>query len=124
MTTRPKQANNKNLEFKNDVFARMQRKGQSYMMIKDTTCKTKRYHIKINLALANVPLWHYGFKPCFLQVFHTCVHKFRGRLFYKLDTLRLTSFQAYHVCSSLIARKMESPELSIILQISITDYKW
>ena len=61
---------------------------------------------------------------CFLQVFHTCVHKFRGRLLYKLDALRLTPFQAYHVCSSLIARKMESPELSIILQISTTYCKW
>ena len=61
---------------------------------------------------------------CFLQVFHTCVHKFRGRLLYKLDALKLTHFQAYHVCSSLIARKMESPELSIILQISTTYCKW
>ena len=43
-----------------------------------------------------------------------------GRLLYKLDALRLTPFQAYHVYSSLIARKMESPELSIILQISTT----
>ena len=47
-----------------------------------------------------------------------------GRLLYKLDTLRLIPFQAYHVCSSLIAKKIESPELSIILQISITDCKW
>ena len=59
-----------------------------------------------------------------LQVFHTCVHKFRGRLLYKWDALRLTHFQAYHVCSSLIARKMESLELSIILQISPTYCKW
>ena len=46
-----------------------------------------------------------------------------GGLLYKLDALRLTPFQAYHVCSSLIARKIESPELSIILQISTTDCK-
>ena len=38
------------------------------MMLKDTTCKTKGYHIKTYLALANVPMWHYGFKPCFLQI--------------------------------------------------------
>ena len=31
-----------------------------------------------------------------LQVFHACMHKFRGRLLYKLDALRLTPFQAYH----------------------------
>ena len=47
-----------------------------------------------------------------------------GGLLYKLDTLRLTPFQAYHVCSSLIARKMEFSELSIILQISTTYCKW
>ena len=41
----------------------MQCKGQGYMMLKDTSCKTKRYHIKTYLALANVPMWHYGFKP-------------------------------------------------------------
>ena len=41
----------------------MQCKGQGYMMLKDTTCKTKGYHIKTYLALANVPMWHYGFKP-------------------------------------------------------------
>ena len=40
----------------------MQCKGQGYMMLKDTTCKTKEYHIKTYLALANVPMWHYGFK--------------------------------------------------------------
>ena len=34
---------------------------------------------------------------------------------YKLDALRLTLFQAYHVYSSLIARKMESLEISIML---------
>ena len=53
-----------------------------------------------------------------------CVHKFRERLLYKLDALRLTPFHAYHVCSSLITRKMESLELSIILQMSTTDCKW
>ena len=47
----------------------MQYKGQGYMMLKETICKTKRYHIKTYLALANVPMWHYGFKPCFLQIF-------------------------------------------------------
>ena len=46
------------------------------------------------------------------------MHKFRGRLLYKLDALRLTHFQAYHVCSSLIARKMESPKRSIVLQLA------
>ena len=35
---------------------------------KDTTCKTKRYYIKTYLALVNVPMWYYGFKPCFLQI--------------------------------------------------------
>ena len=39
MTTQPNQANNKNLEFKNYLLARMQCKGQGYMMLKDTTCK-------------------------------------------------------------------------------------
>ena len=68
MTTRPKQANNKILNFENYLLARMQYKGQGYMMLKDTTCKTKGYHIKTYLALANVPMWHYGFKPCFLQI--------------------------------------------------------
>ena len=34
-----------------------------------------------------------------------------------MDALRLTPFQVYYVCSSLIARKMESPEESIILQL-------
>ena len=43
------------------------------------------------------------------QVFYTYVHKFRGRLLYKLNALRLTPFQAYHVCSSLIARKNGVP---------------
>ena len=47
-----------------------------------------------------------------------------GGLLYKLDALRLTPFQAYHVCSSFIARKIEAPELSIILQISTTYCKW
>jgi hypothetical protein len=65
-----------------------------------------------------------------LQVLYACMHKHRGRLFYKLDALRLTSFQAYHVCSSLIARKMESSEISIMLQKSTTissgiiNFKW
>ena len=68
MTTRPKQANNKNLKFKNYLLARMQCKGQGYMMLKDTTCKTKRYYIKTYIALANVPMWHCGYKPCFLQI--------------------------------------------------------
>ena len=41
MTTRPKQANNKNFELKkNYLLARMQCKGQGYMMLKDTTCKS------------------------------------------------------------------------------------
>ena len=60
MTTRSKQANNKNLEFKNYLLARMQCKGQGYMMLKDTTCKTKRYYIKTYHALAKCPhvaLW-------------------------------------------------------------------
>ena len=60
MTTRPKQANNKNLQFKIYLLARMQCKGQGYMMLKDTTCKTKRYYIKTYLALAKCPhvaLW-------------------------------------------------------------------
>ena len=35
---------------------------------KNTTCKTKGYHIKTYLALANVPMWHYGFTPCFLHI--------------------------------------------------------
>jgi hypothetical protein len=48
------------------------------------------------------------------------MHKFRGMILYKLDALRLTPFQAYHVCSSLIASKMESLEISIMLQISTT----
>jgi hypothetical protein len=43
---------------------------------------------------------------------------FRGRLVYKLVSLRLAPLQAYHVCSSLIVRKMEFPELS--MDISIT----
>ena len=30
----------KNLEFKNYLLARIQCKGQGYMMLKDTTCKT------------------------------------------------------------------------------------
>ena len=38
--------------------------------------------------------------------------------------LRLTPFQAYHMCSSLIVRKMESLELNIIFQISTTYCKW
>ena len=46
----------------------MQCYGQGYMMLKDTTCKAKGYHIKTYLTLANVPMWHYGFKPCFLQI--------------------------------------------------------
>ena len=41
----------------------MQCKGQGYMMLKDTTCKTKGYYIKTYLALTNDPMWHYGFKP-------------------------------------------------------------
>ena len=61
---------------------------------------------------------------CLLQVFHTCVHKFRGRLLYKLDALRLTPFQAYHECSSLITWKMESPKISIKLQMITTHFKW
>jgi len=68
MTTRPKQANNKKLEFKNYLLARMQCKGQGYMMLKDTTCKTKGYNIKTYLALANVLMWHYGFTPSFLHI--------------------------------------------------------
>ena len=60
MTTRPKQVNNKNLEFKNYLLARMQCNGQGYMMLKDTTCKTKRYHLK-NLSFPckcpHVVLW-------------------------------------------------------------------
>ena len=38
----------------------MQCKGQGCMMLKDTTCKTKRYYIKSYLALAKCPhvaLW-------------------------------------------------------------------
>ena len=50
------------LKFENYLLAGMQCKGQDYMMLKDTTCKTKGYHIKTYLALANVPMWHYGFK--------------------------------------------------------------
>ena len=62
----------------------MQCKEQGYMMLKDTTSKTKRYQLKIPivklngttckhffetyLALTNVPMWYYGFKPCFLQI--------------------------------------------------------
>ena len=60
MTTRPKQENYKIFEFKNYLLARMQCKGQGYMMLKDTTCKTKRYYIKTYLALAkclHVALW-------------------------------------------------------------------
>ena len=37
----------------------MQCKGQDYMMLKDTTCK---HLLETYLALANVPMWHYGFK--------------------------------------------------------------
>ena len=55
MTTRPKQANNKNLKFKNYLLARMQCKGQGYMMLKDTACKNRRYHLNIYLALAKCP---------------------------------------------------------------------
>ena len=29
---------------------------------------------------------------CLLQVLHACMHKFSGRLLYKLDALRLTFF--------------------------------
>ena len=73
MTTRPKQANNKNVKFKNYLFAKMQCKGQGYMIL-------KRYQLKIQLvgpieklfkaylALANVPMWYYGFKPCSLLI--------------------------------------------------------
>ena len=61
MTTRPKQANNEFLKFKSYLLARMQCKGQGYMMLKDTACKTKRYHIETYLALTNVPMWHYGY---------------------------------------------------------------
>ena len=46
MTTQPKQANNKIFKFKNYLLARMHCKRQDYMMLKDTTCKTKRYYIK------------------------------------------------------------------------------
>ena len=45
----------------------MQCKGQDYVMLQDTTCKPKSYYLKTYLALANVPMWHYGFKPCFLS---------------------------------------------------------
>ena len=37
-------------------------------MLKDTTYKTKRYYMKAYLALANAPMWHYGYKPYFLQI--------------------------------------------------------
>jgi hypothetical protein len=54
MPTRPKQANNKNLKDKNYLLARMQCKGQGYMILID------RYQLKLYLktclALANVPM--------------------------------------------------------------------
>ena len=54
MTTRPKQANDKNFKFKNYLLARMQCKGQGYMILID------RYQLKLYskacLALANVPM--------------------------------------------------------------------
>jgi hypothetical protein len=45
---------------------------------------------------------------------HLYAHFEGGRLIlYKLVSLRLTLLQAYHVCSSLLVRKIESPELSM-----------
>ena len=41
----------------------MQCKGQGYMMLKDATFKTTRYHLNTYLALAKIPMWYYGFKP-------------------------------------------------------------
>ena len=41
MTTRPKQANDKNFKFKNYLLARMQCKGQGYMILID------RYQLKL-----------------------------------------------------------------------------
>ena len=73
MTTRQKKQIIKILEFKNYLLARMQCKGQCYMMLKYTTCKLKipqvSYcvpHVNIfetYLDLANVSMWYYGFKP-------------------------------------------------------------
>ena len=57
MTTRPKQANNKNLKFKNYLLARMQCKGQGYMMLENPT----QIPIEDHLALTKVPMCHYGF---------------------------------------------------------------
>ena len=65
MTTRPEQANNKKkFKFKNYQLARMQCKGQGYMMLEYPT----QIPIEDHLALANVPMWHCEFKPCFLQI--------------------------------------------------------
>ena len=49
MPTRPKQANNKNLEVKNYLLARMQCKGQGYMILID------RYQLKLYLKAMSCP---------------------------------------------------------------------
>ena len=68
----------------------MQCKGQGYMMLKDTTYKTKRYYIKTYLTLATVPMWHYGFKPCFVQIFplHRLIHNPLSSLSWTITTCR------------------------------------
>jgi HD superfamily phosphohydrolase len=48
-------------KFKNYLLARMQMQRQVYMMQKNTACE--KLTLETYLALANVPMWYYGFKP-------------------------------------------------------------
>ena len=40
--------------------------------LKGTTCKTS---LETYLVLANVPMWHYGFKPCFWSYKFSPLHR-------------------------------------------------
>ena len=67
MTTRPKQANNRILKIENYLLARMQCKGQDYMMLKDTTCKTtKKLILPLQMSpcgIMDLSLASYKFSP-------------------------------------------------------------
>ena len=69
-------------------------------MLKDTTCETKRYHLKTYLALANVPMWYYGFKPCFwsykFSPLHRLIHNPLSSLSRIITTCRPLPFVNYY----------------------------
>ena len=79
----------KNFKFKNYLLARMQCKGQGYMILID------RYQLKLYskacLDLANVPMWYYGLEPIFLKKIlplHRLIHDSLSSLSRTITTCR------------------------------------